>query len=432
MEEHAKDKPLPQRFHRVRSEVTLYWLGASAGAIAADAIFFRIAYREHDNGLAWSVASVILLIVILALLIQWRFRALFRPIQALYDEMMYIRTGDFRARDLDAAGRTDLVQVVQALQEAKAGVRRILEQMQQAASDISDGIESLRESAHTTSQASEQNASAMTQVMTAVDEERALTNQTVSAMQETMQSVASIQALIAKTQDLSSAMMENAEQGKAQMSAATDQMKKMEQAVARVRQSTQALEQSAHQVTDIVQAMQSIAAQTHMLALNAAVEAARAGGEGKGFAVVAAEVRKLAEQSRRDADTVRQVVTDMVSHVQAAAASMEEAAGTVVHTSQAVRASENTFLGLAQDVLELQDGMRTIETAAQAIRSHTERVAEQMPVLQKAADVQSQSVAEVAAASEEQVAMMEEVASTVDEISRMAGQLRAAAGQFQW
>lgn len=59
----------------------------------------------------------------------------------------------------------------------------------------------------------------------------------------------------------------------------------------------------------------AITGQTNLLALNAAIEAARAGEAGRGFAVVADEIRKLAEESKHNANQIQSVTGVIVEAV---------------------------------------------------------------------------------------------------------------------
>ena len=104
------------------------------------------------------------------------------------------------------------------------------------------------------------------------------------------------------------------------------------------------------QISQISDSVAKIAKQTNMLALNAAVEAVRAGEHGKGFGVVASEIRKLADESKKSAEKINNLIEDIQSAMNITITVTNEGTQTATQSIELTKETAQSFLGVKDAV----------------------------------------------------------------------------------
>ena len=108
---------------------------------------------------------------------------------------------------------------------------------------------------------------------------------------------------------------ENATQAKILMAETRAIVTKVNEHMGSMAKAIQKVTTTSEETGKIIKTIDEIAFQTNLLALNAAVEAARAGEAGAGFAVVADEVRNLAQRSAEAAKNTQTLIENTITVV---------------------------------------------------------------------------------------------------------------------
>jgi methyl-accepting chemotaxis protein len=124
------------------------------------------------------------------------------------------------------------------------------------------------------------------------------------------------------------------------------------------------LSEQTEQIAGVSELVGDLANQTNMLALNAAVEAARAGEYGKGFGVVAGEIRKLADQSRKSADKIKNLVTDVQAAMNSAVMVTDEGKKTAESSIELALGTAESFIGVKDAINNVFSNTSQISEAA--------------------------------------------------------------------
>ncbi|RUS48509.1 globin-coupled sensor protein [Cohnella sp. AR92] len=138
----------------------------------------------------------------------------------------------------------------------------------------------------------------------------------------TEQTSASVQELLASSQEVNLAVETSASKSESTMEMSMDgkrRIQDLEGVIAAIHRKLEGMEaalnklsSSSASISRMTDLVREIANQTNILSLNASIEAARAGVHGRGFTVVAGEVKKLADETRESVRMIAACVTDSV------------------------------------------------------------------------------------------------------------------------
>jgi methyl-accepting chemotaxis protein len=138
------------------------------------------------------------------------------------------------------------------------------------------------------------------------------------------------------------------------------------------------VQQSSDGIAAFVNTVDSIASQTGLLAMNASIEAAHAGTLGKGFSVIAQEIRKLSEETTKNAALISETLkvnTEVVSSTTASVSTFAE------HTKKSaeeikttVHAIEEILAGISEMDTGTQEIMKSLQTIVDEARLNADLV----------------------------------------------------------
>lgn len=412
----------------------------------------KILYTERDPEWGWTIvasayskyfneeAQHILMLTVLTIAITGIIgvvaiiiftRRLTAPIISVSRVAAEVAKGNLQVSPIQVKTRDESGQLARSFNEMVGQLRSLVHEVGRGVDQVAATSEQLMASGEQTSQASEQISHNIQEVAMGAEHQLAAIDESHGIIHDMS---ASLQQIASSAEQVSLAARNSSDQaieGGNALNGAVDQMEAVGQSFRSLADAVQGLGERSDEVARVVEVISDIAAQTNLLALNASIEAARAGEHGRGFAVVAGEVRKLAEQSNASSKQIAEIVRSAGHETQNVVNAMNEADTIVRSGIGAVKNAGSLFLSIRRDVTGVAEQVDEVARAATDVASGTERV---MHSIQQIIEVASQgaiNTQSVSAAAEEQTASMEEIAAASSLLAKMAEELQDQISRFK-
>ena len=366
------------------------------------------------------VSIVVAFIIVFALLIYFVAVKVIKSIKGVIDNVEQLSVGNLTVETTEQSFIKEIYALGNNVSGLVSKLREIVGASKSASSDTGEMSKELSETIVQISENSDVVSTAVKEISDGVTEQ-------AEAIQKVTENVGTlsdaIQIVSENAESLAGSAVEMQDASNKSADSLTNLVSKMDEMDRAVKDIAFAMENTnaaVNSVNEKVDGINSIATQTNLLALNASIEAARAGEAGRGFTVVAEEIGKLAKESAKTAEEIKEEMSQLLSHAKGAGEKTSEI--TVIGSDVKTVLSDTSEMihGLLDNVSSTVDGVNNISGLTEECNASKEEIVDAMSSLSAVSE-------ENAASTQETEASMSDLNGTVTGLKESANNLSAVA-----
>jgi len=380
-------------------------------------------YAKEFNSSLTQTAIILIIMAILTAILGLAFaNRISNPLINLMHLMKRAENGDM-AIDVEVTSSDEVGRIQESFKNMIKAQREMIKKIKVSVEEVLGQSENLSATSEEMASSSQEVAKTMQQIAEGSSSQANDLQEIVGLMTELTQNIENALRELATVKDETLNTSNRANIGKSEMDKLIRSIEDIKNAFEIVTLKVNNLTNSVKEISNITNVITSIAEQTNLLALNAAIEAARAGEAGRGFAVVADEVRKLAEESKKSASEIVELVNSIEKDTDDVMITSKDVDGFIKSQATAVEKTVASFGDILESIERIAPLMKNTYDAMDEMVNSKDKVLLKVEAVSAVTEENSAAAEEVAASSEELSASSQEVAATAEHLSSLASDL---------
>ena len=386
--------------------------------------------QEKQSVYILLLIGVIIAVIGLAILFIF-LRKLLKPLSTITSNVEKIADGDLTLQQETSTKKDEIALLSNSFNTMTNNLKMLITNIQEKSSKLTESTNTITTSIQESEVGTRSIANSIMQINSHSQQAADACAETARAMNEMTEGIVRVAEDTSQIAQSATLMNTMTAQGNEAVVNTVNQMELIEQRSEHFSQIINELNSDSNEIGSIMQMITDIAEQTNLLALNAAIESARAGEAGKGFAVVADEIRKLADQTTNSATKVHDLIFEIQTKTETAVQSMAANNTEVREGTALIHQVGNTFANIQTSVDTLTNQIDDLLALSEEMSASCEQVSASVQEISSTAIHSAEASNEVAAVTEQQLAIIEEVGHATQTLKEMSHELNESTRRFK-